>query len=136
MLNSKDAIALEDDLVMYFILRKDLNMSVGHVATQCASGMQTILLHFLNIKEKLACPSFGPYEDKLYSYFNRWINKSCNKVILSANDKDFLLLKDYYKDNEKLILIKDLNEEETAIVIWPMFKNETPQIIKGLQILK
>lgn len=136
MLNSKDAIALEDDLVMYFVLRKDLNMSVGHVANQCASGMQTILLHFFNIKDNLVCPSSGPYEYKLHSYFKKWIDQLCNKVILTSNDKDFLLLKNYYKDNEKLILVKDINEEETAAVIWPMFKNETPEIIKKLYILK
>ena len=147
-------LASEDALVMYFILRKDLNMSVGHIATQCASGMQTILLHFLNIKDNLVCPSSGPYEYKLHSYFKKWIDQSCNKVILLANDKDFILLKDHYKDNEKLILVKDLvvhsllcdascaintyevNKEETAAVIWPMFKNETPEIIKKLHILK
>ena len=135
MLNSKEARE-DDSLVMYFILRKDLNMSVGNIATQCASGMQTILLHFSNLKDNLVCPSSGPYEFKLHDYFKKWVDQLCNKVILTSNDHDFTLLKDYYKDNKRFILIKDVNGEETAAIIWPMFKSETSEIIKKLHILK
>lgn len=132
----------EDPIVMYLIVRKDLNMSIGKIAAQCSHGVGMAFLHFFELKSDRLCPSWGPAENAKYKLFETWLNNSYTKVVLGADDKQWNKLKEHYQYPNHIFIVKDngLTEvdpgSETVIVIWPMKKSEAPKVIKKLQTLK
>lgn len=145
---SPEAIAArvnqEDPIVMYLIVRTEINMSIGKLPAQVghAVGMQ-MLQYFKCI---LDCQRKGYNDQKILStpqvyMFDEWLNNSYRKVTLAANEKDWAKLKELYKKPEAVIVVDaGLTElepnTETVIGLLPMRKSERPKLVKRLQALK
>lgn len=130
----------EDPIVMYFIVRKDLNMSVGKTAAQVGHGSQMILLEYMKLKD-----SMEPISDEQCKVFQQWLSGSFRKVVLGADDKRWNKLKAYFDPmtcSTKTVIVRDagLTEvdpgSETVLAVWPMKRSTAPQVIKKLQALK
>lgn len=131
----------EDPIVMYLIVRESLGMSIGKTAAQCAHASQMLQLKFNEefneyregdvwIKEKL-----GP----TITIFQKWIDSSFRKVVLRADNKEWIKLKNAFP---ACVLVVDagLTEiaagSETVIGLWPMYKSQAPKVVSRLQVLK
>jgi PTH2 family peptidyl-tRNA hydrolase len=129
--NSKEAIlqrsSQEDPIIMYFVVRESLNMSVGKIAAQCAHAAQILLLKYFN----------NNCNDPIL--FEKWLNSSFRKVVLRADDKEFSKIKDQ-ATNIALVVDNGLTEvspgTETVIGLLPIYKSQSPKYIKRLQVLK
>lgn len=155
--NEPEAIAKrsaqEDPIVMYLIVRESLGMGMGKTAAQCAHASQMLLLKHIALEKELVNlegveENFGPltkdeeiYWDAnqpKYFVFLSWLDTSFRKVVLRADDKEWVKLKEI--PNHVLVVDAGLTEiaagSETVIGFWPMHKSEVPKLIKKLQALK
>ena len=111
---------MEDELILYFIVNQELNMSPGKIAVQCCHVMNLITLHEHTALE-----------------FHEWINKySQKKIVLRGKQKDLeKLVKEgfyYIRDNG---LTEVAPNSLTAIGLGVMWKSEAQKYIKRLQLL-
>lgn len=136
--NSLEAIkkraAQEDPIIMYLIVRESLNMSVGKTAAQCAHAAQILL-------QKYYLDYFAEVTDEKYQLFRDWLNSSFRKVVLRADEKEWLKLKsEFSANNIALVVDAGLTElepnTETVIGLAPMRKSQVPKLVKRLQVLK
>jgi peptidyl-tRNA hydrolase len=135
----------EDPIVMYLIVREELGMSVGKTGAQCGHAAQMVLLKYFDIKDKFDYVAAAHGESGMQAQFHKlcdfkaWLEGSFRKVVLRADDKEWLKVKEAFPD---LCLVVDaglteLNPNtETVIGLWPMRKSEVPKVIKKLQVLK
>lgn len=128
----------EDPLVQYYIVHKNLKMSTGKIAAQIAHASMIFTLKHLEEKSKVysSFPRGG-------SIFNRvkktekWLEGSFRKLSKEANTAKFNKIKEEFD----CYLVKDagLTEvesgSETVLVLFPMLKSETPDIIRKLRLL-
>lgn len=125
----------EDPIVMYFIVKESLNMSIGKTAAQCAHASQMLLLKYFNLQNKDLTKS----EIEQVDIFDDWLDSSFRKVVLRADDKEFEKVKTECKNK---VVVKDngLTEiaagSETVIGLMPIYKSKAPKCIKRLQVLK
>ncbi len=68
---------MTDEIVMYFVARKDLNMSPGKLAAQVGHGVQYILTRTLCSQE--------------IEWLTEWKNGSSAKVVLAINSLEKLV---------------------------------------------
>lgn len=156
--NSPEAVAARanqpDPIVMYLIVRESLGMSAGKLAAQCAHASQMLLLQCYEEQRKWECgldPVCGPTnedydalpeETKLrWILFDKWLQSSFRKVVLRADDKEWVKLKAEISESNRVIVVDaGLTEiaagSETVIGLWPILKSERPKLIKKLQVLK
>ena len=119
-----------DPLVMYLVVRQELNMSMGKTAAQCSHAAQMILLRYFENGE-MEVPKM-----KL------WLDGSFRKVVLRADEKEWIKLKELMDEVDGKVIVIDaglteLNPHtETVIGFYPMYKSQRPKIIKRLQVLK
>ena len=132
-------------LVMYFIVRDDLNMSAGKVGVQCAHAAQMILFEYFNMeKGSESFPALDQPEAKVMR-MQYWLQQSDKtgmkkfvKIAYGADAKEFQKIKDQLEP----ITVKDagLTEiepgTETVMVFYPLYKDERPKLLKRLQLLK
>ena len=157
-LNSSEAVAAratqEDPIVMYLIVRESLGMSSGKIGAQCAHAAQMLLLQYVNEQAKwqagfdlvygLSQEEFDSVSEETksrWSIFYKWLNNSFRKVVLRADDKEWMQIKLQLPiDNYQIVVDAGLTEiaagSETVIGLWPMLKSERPKLIKKLQVLK
>lgn len=157
-LNSPEATAAranqEDPIVMYLVVRETLGMSIGKTAAQCAHASQMLLLQFIKEQqdwEHSYDPVYGPSQEDYDSFpeetklhwnlFDKWLATSFRKVVLRADDKEWIKIKNEIPVINRVIVVDaGLTEiasgSETVIGLWPMHKNEVPKVIKKLQVLK
>lgn len=154
----------EDPIVMYLIVHETLDMSTGKTAAQCAHASQMLTLKYFEMKEhsrKLQKrivhpdtksgldPINADVEDAkaLYaltapflSIMGEWLNSSFRKVVLRADDKEWIKLKEEFKNSMVLVVDAGLTEiaagSETVIGLWPMRKSQRPKLVQRLQVLK
>ncbi len=119
-------------LVMYLIVRKDLNLSTGKTAAQVGHAVDYLFLRYYEIKSS----SDG-------FLFKEWIKKGNHrKVVLGADDKEWKKLKEALKNDPNYAFVIDAGlteiapSTETCIGLWPLYKNDAPKIISRLQTLK
>lgn len=126
----------EDPIVMYFIVKESLNMSIGKTAAQCAHASQMLLLKYFNLQNKDLTKS----EIEQIDIFNDWLNSSFRKVVLRADDKEFEKIKLELKNKTVIVVDAGLTElepgSETVIGLMPIYKSQVPKCIKKLQVLK
>lgn len=161
--NSPEAIeersSQEDPIVMYLIVHDSLNMGVGKTAAQCAHASQMLTLRYFDSKKELSrlhdeMSKFHaasqdvpqPLKDRSLlicrqsSIMGEWLNSSFRKVVLKASDKEWVKLKEEFKDSMVLVVDAGLTEiaagSETIIGLWPMRKSQASKTIKRLQVLK
>jgi len=117
----------EDPIIMYLIVRESLNMSIGKTAAQCAHAAQMLMLKTSSNTNALI--------------FEKWLDHSFRKVILKADEKEWVKLKEILnKDDYVVVIDAGLTElipgTETIIGVMPLYKSTCPKLIRKLQILK
>ena len=134
-----------DPIVMYLIVREMLEMSIGKTAAQCAHASQMITLKYLPLYikyfekdiEESGWLDKSSYES--YLYFAEWLAGSFRKVVLKADEKEWVKVKNELPNNSIIVVDAGLTElnpnTETVIGLWPMKRSERPKIIKKLQVL-
>lgn len=125
---SNNKLHSNDELIQYFIVNKDLNMSTGKIAAQC-SHVATIVA----IKES-DWNIVGM--DKVKIFFN-WYNDNQKKIVLQAHEKDLQNLVDegfyYIRDNG---LTEIPANSLTCVSLGVMTRAEAKPYVKRLQLLK
>ena len=137
--NSEEAIAArsaqDDPIIMYLVVR-DLGMSAGKIAAQCAHGSQLLTLQYCKLVNS---DTLSIQEHIEYKIFHEWLHCSFRKVVLRCDDKKWKKLKEQIT-NYEVVVDAGLTEipvgSETVLAIWPMRKSEVPRIIKKMQTLK
>lgn len=135
----------EDPIVMYLIVREELNMSIGKLPAQVghAVGMQMLQYFECALNAQIE----GHYNDQnvlsmsQFEMFEAWLNNSYRKVTLAADEKEWAKLKELYKKPEAVIVVDaGLTElepnTETVMALLPMKKSERSKLVKRLQALK
>lgn len=116
----------EDKIVMYLIVNKTLNMSIGKVAAQV--GHAVGMLYDLNDSDKI----------KSFQIWNDWIESDYRKVVLGADESQWSKIKQL--ENIVVVVDRGLTEiksgSETVIGLYPLYQSNAPKIIKRLQLLK
>ncbi len=130
----------EDPIILYMVVRKSLNMSIGKTAAQCSHGSMMATLKYFHLLNDI---NTKQSEFALIDIFGEWLHNSFRKVVLGADENHWLKLEKYYEDKPgQLITVTDAGlteipaQTDTVRVIWPMRKSEAPQVIKKLQALK
>ncbi len=140
----------ESPLIMYLVVRESLNMSIGKTAAQTGHAVGVLYNRFLlnrdyvtHIEDLMDGPCYGPIsvdQNKSINYdlFNKWQKSGHRKVVLKADEKEWIQLKDL--PDYVLIIDAGFTEldpnTETVIGFYPMYKDQAPKIIKRLQLLK
>lgn len=128
----------EDPIVQYYIVRKDVPMTVGKICAQVAHGAQMFAFTYLERKSQLALPH--PDHEKIVKRINltdMWIGGSFRKVVLGGRAKDF----EKIKKELDVFAIRDagLTEiepgTETVLVCWPMLRSSCPKFLQRLRVL-
>lgn len=113
---------MEDEIVQYYVINKELNMSPGKIAAQVGHIATMIALE--------------GGRDELPEFHDWYINYDQKKIILKGKQKDL----------EKLIeqgfyYVRDLGLTEieagslTVVGLYPMWKSEAQKYVKRLQLL-
>jgi peptidyl-tRNA hydrolase len=147
----------EDPIVMYLIVHESLNMGMGKTAAQCAHASQMLTLDYFDKKKEAndlhkkimfeGNPQLLEQYKLRYSEMNRpisimgeWLNSSFRKVVLRASDKEWIKLKEEFKDSMVMVVDAGLTEiasgSETVIGLWPVRKSQVSKTVKRLQVLK
>lgn len=111
-----------DELVQYYVVNKELNMSKGKMSAQVAHGA-TISAVMLSEQET----------------FQKWYEKDQKKIILQGKEKDLhkILSNVTYSfmvtDNGLTEIPKG---SKTVVVLPPMKKSEAQKYVKRLQLFK
>jgi len=109
-----------NELVQYYIVNKDLEMSKGKVAGQVAH-----------------CATMITLKEHETDKFKEWYSNSQKKIILQAHEKDLLKLIDkgfYYIRDNGLTEIKE--GSLTCVALGIMTRKEADQYVKRLQLCK
>lgn len=110
---------MEDELVQYYVVNKDLPMSTGKIAGQVAHASMLIALKQQDDPK-----------------FQQWMNSIMKKIILKGSEKDLVRLKELGFTS---IIDKGLTEippDSLTVVGLPvMTRGEAQQYIKRLQLL-
>jgi len=130
----------EDPLVVYIIVREELNMSGGKIAAQCSHAIQKLLVKYFFLQVFLASKKALPKNElKHLEMTQKWIENLSRKVILKADDKEWERLKKEFHSECFIVVDAGLTEipanTETVMCLWPIHKSEKPKSIKKLQIL-
>lgn len=139
---------------MYLVVRESLGMSVGKTGAQCGHAAQMMLLKY--VEEVCAFEEIGGLFKKWFGFvfnnkntdqarldiFREWLDTSFRKVTLTADEKEWNKIKNFFVDEHSRVTVVDagLTEipsgSETVIAVWPMRRSQRPQCIKKLQTLK
>lgn len=120
----------EDPLVMYFVVREDLNMGAGKIAAQIAHAAQILTMKYYqgNISENNA------------ELMNKWLDGSFRKVVLRIHDKYWEKLKNELNKDD-YVIVQDAGltvvepGTETVLGLFPQYKSQCHKMIKKLQVL-
>jgi len=111
---------MEDEIVQYFIVNSELNMSAGKVGAQIGHVATIIAVEYSNSEN----------ED-----FDNWYENDQKKIILRGKQKDLEKLIDagfyYIRDNG---LTEIPSGSLTCCGLPPMPKNEAQKYVKRLQL--
>lgn len=118
---------MSDEIVQYFVVNKELNMSPGKIAAQVAHVATISTSEIMNPMSK----------NVIYGvWFYPWLNGNQKKIILKGKQKDLEKL-----IGEGFFYIKDNGLTEippgslTVVGLPPMLKTDAQQYVKRLQLL-
>lgn len=127
---------MEDEIVQYFVVNSELNMSVGKIAAQVAHVATNITLD-IGQSWDFECddPKYDEHE-KYVDSFKEWHENNQPKIILRAKEKDLLKLINlgwyYIRDNGRT----EIPENSLTVVgCAPNYKSELQRIVKRFQLL-
>jgi peptidyl-tRNA hydrolase len=132
---------MEDDTIaMYLIVRESLNMSIGKTAAQCSHAAQKLQIKFEEVEGKILCSENDQDDDTHQNLYEEWLNNDYPKIVLKADEKEWIKLKESLSNYDVLIIDSGRTEllpnTETVIGIFPMRKNMRCKLLKRLQVLK
>lgn len=111
----------ENELIQYFIVNKDLNMSTGKIAAQVSYAAMLIALR-------------DQHEEK----FQNWLNIAFKKVILKASENEIVKLHEKLPDT-KLIIDNGLTEvppQSKTVLGFPIMNREEAHLyVKRFRLL-
>ncbi len=110
----------KDEIVQYYVVNKELNMSGPKMAAQVAHVATDVALKYQYDKE-----------------FIEWKKGSKTKIILSGKEKDLRKLKEQgfeYQIDEGRTEI--LENSLTVVGLTPMWKSQAQQYVKRLRLYK
>lgn len=117
---------MEDNIVQYYIVNKELDMSIGKVAAQVA--------HVATISTEDLCNPNGRFLEYAHE-FNEWFTGDMKKIVLKGKQKDLEKLIDqgfyYIKDNG---LTEIPAGSLTVVGLPPMKKSDAQKYVKRLQL--
>jgi PTH2 family peptidyl-tRNA hydrolase len=123
---SNNKLHNDNELVQYFIVNKDLNMSTGKIAAQVA--------HVATI---VAMEQDDSKMDNSFVKFINWYKDNQKKVVLQAHQKDLekLVEKGFYyiRDNG---LTEIQPDSLTCVSLGILTRAEAKPYVKRLQLLK
>lgn len=125
-----------DEIVQYFVINKEFNMSPGKLASQVAHVATIITKKYTELdcycKANLYI-SETDFDNMVI--WNKWFNTDQKKIILHGKEKDLLKLIDngfaYIRDNGLTEIPKGTL---TCVGLPPMYKSEAQRYVKRLQI--
>lgn len=136
----------DDPLIVYLIVRKDLNMGPGKIGAQCGHAVHLLKraaetaksiveIHRTSISNERQCTN--SFLNRMDLWENRPDNGGFTKIVLGAHDKDWFKLKDQYNP---IIVVDAGNTEvdpgtETVMILFPMFKSERNSLLKRQRLL-
>lgn len=123
--------------VVYVIVNKDLNMSLGKTCAQVGHAIQYLCTYYKSICEEYK--SFPTEEgNKFINEYLDWaIEEQSTKIVLGADTKEFNKLK---KSDLDPFIVTDAGKTEvepgteTVLAFWPM-KKDSNKLIKRLRLL-
>lgn len=139
---------INDEYVMYLIVRESLGMSPGKIGAQCGHAVQIATLrYFKELRAALNDQNVEPKHSaikKVRNDFDNWLSQPFTKVTLKADDKEWAKVKkEFFTDaivSCSLVVDAGRTEiepgSETVMALWPMKRSEVPKLIKRLQLLK
>lgn len=122
-----------DPIVQYFIVRKDISMSIGKIGSQIAHGAEMFVFKYESIRNNVLIEPYSSF----VKITKQWFDGSFRKVVLGGKKKDF----DKIIKELNVFLVRDAGltevepNSETVIVTWPMLKSTAPKCISKLQVL-
>ena len=85
---------MENEIVEYLIVNKDLNMSIGKTCAQVAHAQKLIDSQYLDLMVMWDWEGFGKGEDgedlKAFKDYNEWSEGNQKKIILRAKESKML----------------------------------------------
>ena len=126
-----------DPLIQYYIVRKDIPMSLGKICAQVAHGAQMFAMAFAKMDGNNPIP-WGGKPMLLTRCTKKWMDGSFRKVVLGGKAKDF----EKIKEELDVFVVRDagLTEiemgTESVLVTWPILKSKQPKSLSKLQLLK
>ena len=123
-----------DPWVVYLIVRESLGMSIGKTAAQAGHAVEYICRECLGTTD-------ADKEWERQATFKSWTTEgNSRKVVLRADEKEWVKLKEEFKDNCVIVIDFGFTElaphTETVIGLFPLLKSQAPKLIKRLQALK
>lgn len=127
----------DDPIIQYYIVKSDINMTIGKVCAQIAHAAQMSIFGYYNACEKCkVIPAGGkPLINKEIT--EQWLAGSFRKVVVKAKTKDFNKI----KEEVDVFVVRDagLTEvdpgTETVMCTWPMRKSTVPKSLQRLRLL-
>ncbi|WP_166244348.1 aminoacyl-tRNA hydrolase [Paenibacillus turpanensis] len=114
----------ESNLVQYYVVNRDLQMSDGKIAAQVAHAAVTVTLHCLFQQEQN------------HDTFQAWLSSGQKKIVLGGSEEQVNELA-----NAGYLSIRDAGHTEvpsgslTVVALPPMEKEEAQRIVSGLKLL-
>lgn len=134
----------EDPIVMYLIVRESIGMSAGKLGAQTGHAVGMQMLQYFQCAMNIQIEGYNDQSvlsKHQHDIFVAWLGESYRKVTLTADEKEWAKLKEFYKTPEAVVVVDaGLTElepgTETVIGLLPMKKSERPKLVKRLQALK
>ena len=122
----------DNELVMYFIVNKDLEMSKGKVAAQVAHSLVEYFNYVLySLHNKLRHIDNGEEVDK----YDNWLKQNEKKIILKAKQSVLEKLEKEYFSVRDLGLTEIPENSLGCICLGVMTRKEAEPMVKRLQLL-
>lgn len=125
-------IAQQDPTLLYLIVRQSLENNHNKICSQIGDAVQHILIHYFKaqlLKVKLKDESLPKIEEDHINGMLGWFSNNSIKVIKKANEEDWVYIKTHISD---IIIIKDIEANETIIALWPQKTTQIPILISKL----
>jgi peptidyl-tRNA hydrolase, PTH2 family len=132
-----------DPIVLYLIVREELNMSIGKTAAQVGHGVQYVLMHYVKacaLKAKMHDDNLFPKDEQDHiKLTTEWLGHGSTKIVLKADNKEWETLKAELGNSLFLVRDNGLTEltpgTETVMALSPLRKSTVPNRIRRLQVL-
>lgn len=121
-----------DPIILYLIVKQSLENCPNKVCVQIGDAVQYLLIYYFKaqvIKVKLHDISLPGREEKHIANMLEWLANHSVKIIKKANEDDWAAIK---KDNTDIVMIKDIEANETVMALWPQHLSKIPSKIKDL----